>query len=198
MSGRWMGPARGPVAVCLGPGPWEGFAEGVGRLAYRTFLPGREIEADLAEAGLAEDLTVVGHGAGGAAAARLCAGRPEIVKRLILIAPEGMTERPEPPLAGRLRRLPVIGDRLAARVPRAAAALLEAEHRTIGQAGIPVVALWAGRDAVVPLRGLGQLALWNRAAKQEVVEGAGHDLLATDAGRVVEALRDVLREDWPA
>ncbi len=193
-----MGPARGPVAVCLGPGPWEGFAEGIGRLAYRTFLPGRAAEAELAEAGLLEDLTLVGHGEGGAEAARLCAARPEIVKRLILVAPEGMTERPEPPLAQRLRRLPLLGARLAARVPRGDSALLEAEHRAIGRLGIPVVALWGGRDAVVPLRGLGQLAAWNRAAKQEVVEGAGHDLLATDAPRVVEALRGVLREDWPA
>jgi pimeloyl-ACP methyl ester carboxylesterase len=193
-----MGPARGPVAVCLGPGPWEGFAEGIGRLAYRTFRPGRDIGRDLDEAGLSEDLTLVGHGAGAIEAARLAAARPEILKRLILIAPEGMTERPEPPLAARLRRLPLLGERLAARVPRRDAPLLGAEHRAIGEAGVPVIALWAGRDEVVPLRGLGQLALWNRAAKQEVVEGAGHDLLATHAQQVVAALRDVLREDWAA
>ena len=72
----------------------------------------------------------------------------------------------------------------------------ESEHRALGRAGIPVVAIWAEADTTVPIRGLGDLALWNRAAKQEMVAGAGHGLPHTHPRQVMEILRDVLREDW--
>jgi pimeloyl-ACP methyl ester carboxylesterase len=71
---------------------------------------------------------------------------------------------------------------------------LEAEHRRIGREGIPVVAIWGEDDDVVPLRSLGTLAAWNRAAKQEVIKGAGHGLPHTHASDVVTVLREVLRE----
>jgi len=70
----------------------------------------------------------------------------------------------------------------------------EAAHRQIGHDGIPVVALWGTQDAVVPLRALGVLAQWNRAARQEEVAGAGHALLRTHAAELADVLRDVLRE----
>ncbi len=72
----------------------------------------------------------------------------------------------------------------------------ESEHRALGRAGIPVVAIWAEADTTVPIRGLGDLALWNRAAKQEMIPGAGHGLPHTHPRQVMEILRDVLREDW--
>lgn len=71
---------------------------------------------------------------------------------------------------------------------------LEAEHRKIGHDDIPVVVIWGDQDDVVPLRSLGTLAAWNRAAKQEVVKGAGHGLPHTHATDVVVLLREVLRE----
>ncbi len=74
------------------------------------------------------------------------------------------------------------------------AARQEAAHRRIGHDGIPVVALWGTQDSVVPLRALGVLAQWNRAARQEEVVGAGHALPRTHAADVVAVLRDVLRE----
>ena len=70
--------------------------------------------------------------------------------------------------------------------------------RALAASGLPVIALWAAEDAAVPLRAVGSLALWNRQAKHEVIEGAGHDLLSTHADRVAGTLRDVLREDFPA
>lgn len=70
------------------------------------------------------------------------------------------------------------------------------EHRALGVQDIPVVAIWAQNDTVIPIAGLGTLAQWNRAARQEVIDGAGHGLVYTHASKVLAVLRDVLRESW--
>ena len=41
---------------------------------------------------------------------------------------------------------------------------------------------------------LGNLAQWNRAARQEVIAGAGHGMPFTHAAAVMAVLKDVLRE----
>ena len=74
-------------------------------------------------------------------------------------------------------------------------ATLEQEHRKIGRDGVPVVAIWGVQDNVVPLSAMGQLAQWNRAARQDEVAGAGHGLPFTHSAEVVEILRHVFRED---
>ena len=71
----------------------------------------------------------------------------------------------------------------------------EAEHRALGRTDIPVFAIWGDKDPVVPLSALGQLTAWNRAVRQEVVKGAGHDLPALHGVEVTTILRDILRED---
>lgn len=68
------------------------------------------------------------------------------------------------------------------------------EHQAISRDGIPVVAIWGGHDAVIPVSAMGQLAQWNRAARQEEVKGAGHGLPFTHSDDVCNILRDVLRE----
>ncbi|MEO1638056.1 MAG: alpha/beta fold hydrolase [Pseudomonadota bacterium] len=73
------------------------------------------------------------------------------------------------------------------------AEMQEKEHRQLGRQGIPVVAVWAGDDSVIPLRGVGLLGLWNRNARQEVVNGASHDLPYTHSDRVLAALKIALR-----
>ena len=70
----------------------------------------------------------------------------------------------------------------------------EDHHRAIGRADVPVVALWGDKDDIVPLSGLGNLALWNRAARQEVIAGVGHGMPFTHAPEVIAVLKDVLRE----
>lgn len=75
-------------------------------------------------------------------------------------------------------------------------ARLRDAHHAIGVEDIPVVAIWAENDTVVPLKGLGTLAQWNRAARQEVIAGAGHGMVHTHADEVLTVLRDVLRESW--
>jgi pimeloyl-ACP methyl ester carboxylesterase len=72
---------------------------------------------------------------------------------------------------------------------------LESEHRALGRADVPVYALWAEQDTDIPVRGLGQLAAWNRYARQEVIPGATHALPYTYAAEVLDRLRTMLRED---
>ena len=66
------------------------------------------------------------------------------------------------------------------------------EHRIIGRTDIPVFAVWGGDDQVIPVSALGRLAQWNRNAHQEVIEGAGHDVIQTHTAEVGAVLRKML------
>lgn len=70
----------------------------------------------------------------------------------------------------------------------------EQEHRQLGRQGIPVVAIWAGQDKIVPLSAIGRLAEWNRAAHQEVVDRADHAMPYTHGHQVTDALREALHD----
>ena len=76
------------------------------------------------------------------------------------------------------------------------AAPLEAEHRAIHAASVPVVAIWGRDDVVIPLSAMGQLAQWNRDVHQEVIDGAGHGLTYTHTDQILDVLRGIIRE-WP-
>lgn len=65
----------------------------------------------------------------------------------------------------------------------------EAEHRKLAREDVPVVAIWAEDDQVIPISALGVLAQWNRAARQEVVEGADHGLPYTHDDQLIDAIR---------
>ncbi|SEQ15801.1 alpha/beta fold hydrolase [Thalassovita taeanensis] len=65
---------------------------------------------------------------------------------------------------------------------------LEAEHRAIGAAGVPVLAVWGRDDSAIPIRAMGVLAQWNHAARHEVIDGAGHGLTYTHTDQVVDAI----------
>lgn len=69
---------------------------------------------------------------------------------------------------------------------------LEQEHRHIMGAGVPVLAIWGRDDEVIPITGLGKLAEWNRIARQEVIEEAGHALAYTHSDAVLYAMRDLM------
>ncbi|MHA6264068.1 alpha/beta fold hydrolase [Arenibacterium sp. CAU 1754] len=71
---------------------------------------------------------------------------------------------------------------------------LEAEHRAIHAAGVPVLAVWGREDTVIPLTALGQLTEWSRNARQEVVNGAGHGLVYTHTEHVLDAMKETLRD----
>lgn len=131
---EWLGPERGPVAVCIHglttPSfVWRGMAKGLALMGFRVLVydlygrgysdrvKGRQ-DADffdrqlidlLGHENVGENLTVLGYSMGGAVAAHFAARHPECVKQLILLAPAGMFQ-----LAGRkvaaTRDLPIIGD----------------------------------------------------------------------------------------
>ena len=103
--GRWLGPARGPVAVAMGEGPWDAFGAGLGALGYRVLVLEAAPEALLDHEGL-DEFTLVGQGRGAVAATALAADHPERVKRLILIAAEGIEAPPVPAPAADARAAP--------------------------------------------------------------------------------------------
>jgi pimeloyl-ACP methyl ester carboxylesterase len=70
----------------------------------------------------------------------------------------------------------------------------EDEHRLLGREGVPVVGIWGEKDQVIPLSSLGMLTQWNRSVRQEVVQGAGHQMPYTHSDEVVDVLADILRE----
>ena len=67
-------------------------------------------------------------------------------------------------------------------------------HRQLGRKGIPVVAIWAEADRIIPINAVGKLTEWNRNARQEIVEDADHGLPYTHGPRLIEALRQALRD----
>jgi pimeloyl-ACP methyl ester carboxylesterase len=71
----------------------------------------------------------------------------------------------------------------------------EDEHRTIGRADVPVVGIWAEKDEIIPLKSLGTITQWNRSIRQEVIEGARHDVGYANSKEVIDVLAAVLRED---
>ncbi len=70
----------------------------------------------------------------------------------------------------------------------------EEEHREISREGIQVLAIWARDDEVIPITGMGKLAQWNRVARHEVIEGAGHGLAYTHTDEVMHAMRDLMKD----
>lgn len=71
---------------------------------------------------------------------------------------------------------------------------LSEAHAEIGRMGIPVLAIWGREDDVIPIGGMGKLAEWNRKARHEVIEGAGHGLPHTHTAEVMHAMRDLMRD----
>ena len=71
---------------------------------------------------------------------------------------------------------------------------LEEDHRTLGREDVPVIAIWAEQDEVIPISALGTLAQWNRLVNQEVVAEASHGMPYTHCDEMMKALRTALRE----
>lgn len=131
---EWLGPERGPVAVCIHglttPSfVWRGMAKGLALMGFRVLvydLYGRgysetvmgrqdadffltQLDDLLLNQNVTDPVTVLGYSMGGAIATCFTAANPARVKQLILLAPAGMQE-----LAGRqltmARDIPIIGD----------------------------------------------------------------------------------------
>jgi pimeloyl-ACP methyl ester carboxylesterase len=65
---------------------------------------------------------------------------------------------------------------------------MEEAHRAVAGAGIPVLAIWAETDEVIPVAGRDTLAGWSPGALQEVVPEAGHALPYSHDSAVSELL----------
>ncbi len=112
---RWLGQARGPVAVCVHglttPSyVWGPIAKGLGRLGFRVLVydlygrgysdrPGgpqdaaffvTQLEELLEAQGIEDDITLLGYSMGGAIATAFAAHFPNRLRRLVLLAPAGM------------------------------------------------------------------------------------------------------------
>ncbi|OWU86705.1 hypothetical protein ATO6_01260 [Oceanicola sp. 22II-s10i] len=254
---RWLNDkVRGPVAVCVHglttPSfVWDGIADRLDQLGYRVLVydlygrglsdrPAapqtrdffvRQLSDLIAHEKIEGDITLIGYSMGGQIATCYAAEHPDMLRRLVLIAPAGVAR-----LGGTVNRvaagLPVLGDWLfrvvfpirhrkaatrlrddqgaPADVAAAQAAqldwrgfvpsvlsslrrmipeVLEDEHRRIGAAGVPVLAIWAERDESIPLSGMGLLANWNREAEQAQIPGASHWVTITHPQEVVTAFR---------
>ncbi|MEQ8902875.1 MAG: alpha/beta hydrolase [Roseovarius sp.] len=112
---RWMGAARGPVAVCVHglttPSfVWYGVAQGLGAMGFRVLiydLYGRgysdrpdgpqdsaffvtQLEELLEDQGIGGDITLLGYSMGGAISTAFAALYPERLRQIVLIAPAGL------------------------------------------------------------------------------------------------------------
>ena len=130
----WLGPERGPVAVCIhglstSSYVWRGVAKGLALLGFRVLIYdhyGRGLSDTvrgkqdgpffvqqltdlLAHEQIDEPLTILGYSMGGAVATHFTATYPSQVKQLILLAPAGMQS-----ITNRKLRIlldvPIIGD----------------------------------------------------------------------------------------
>lgn len=77
---------------------------------------------------------------------------------------------------------------------------LEGEHLALRNSALPVLAIWGAEDAVIPASAMGQLAVWNREVRHEVIEDAGHGLTYTHAEQILPLIQEFLPppdgDDW--
>ncbi|MCF6232356.1 MAG: alpha/beta hydrolase [Rhodobacteraceae bacterium] len=131
---EWLGPTRGPVAVCVHglttPSfVWRGLARGLARIGYRVLIydlygrgysdrvTGRQDQAFfqrqlndlLDDQNIEGDITLLGYSMGGAIATGFTAAHPDKVRQLILLASAGMGVGAKR-MTRFIARTPVIGD----------------------------------------------------------------------------------------
>ncbi len=131
---QWLGPERGPVAVCVHglstPSfVWGGMAKGLALMGFRVLvydLYGRgfsettrgrqtaeffvtQLDDLLEHESVTEPVTLLGYSMGGAIAAHFADAAPAMVKQLILLAPAGIQQLGGGKLAF-ARDTPLVGD----------------------------------------------------------------------------------------
>jgi pimeloyl-ACP methyl ester carboxylesterase len=71
---------------------------------------------------------------------------------------------------------------------------IEPLHRGLARAGTPVLAVWGGQDAVIPLSARDILQGWNPEVRHHVIDEAGHGLPYTHDAQVLAAILPFLKE----
>ena len=69
---------------------------------------------------------------------------------------------------------------------------LEDTHKALANAGLPMLAIWGGKDTVIPISGRDKLAAINPNARQVTLEEATHAFAYTHEAKVAEHLLDFL------
>ncbi len=72
---------------------------------------------------------------------------------------------------------------------------LAAEHASLAQQKVPVMAIWGAADDVIPLAAKDKLAEWNPNAEQRVIPNAGHGLTYTHCDEIDALLAPFLAKD---
>lgn len=70
---------------------------------------------------------------------------------------------------------------------------LEEEHKILSARGVRLLAIWGGKDDLIPKSTISLLAEWNHDAHQEVIEGAGHGLTYTHTEQVLTHMRGFMK-----
>jgi pimeloyl-ACP methyl ester carboxylesterase len=164
-----------------------------------------ELERWLAER-LERPSALVGHSLGGLLAARVAATRPELVERLVLIAPAGI------PVRGRLAHALPLAHALAQMGPRFAPVLVRDALRA-GPVGLwagaraavttdlrddlthlraRTLLVWGERDHLVPVSSADAWAAALPDARVELIAGAGHVPMVERPEELSRVLRDFL------
>jgi pimeloyl-ACP methyl ester carboxylesterase len=160
-------------------GPWsiDDFASDVARVVT-------------AEGGQA---IVVGVGLGAATALALALGHPGLVSGLVLSGVSPRSEEPEGQerwiraARGIRERLGEAGEGIA--LAAEAMGTRPDWRGALPQIESPAVVLAGGEDRAVPADTQRELSVWIRGARYELLEGAGHDVIADATGDVLEAVR---------
>lgn len=71
---------------------------------------------------------------------------------------------------------------------------MQEAHRKLGREDVPVFGFWAAEDQTIPLSAMGTLTQWNRAVRQEQIDGAGHAVPITHPEALADKIKMVLRE----
>jgi pimeloyl-ACP methyl ester carboxylesterase len=142
---------------------------------------------------------LVGHSLGALACLGLAARSPEIVERLVLIAPpvrtagRGLLAHALPVVGTMLRLPPAAAVTVAVDIARlsplallaAAGELLVADHADdLAAVRAPTLVLWGGRDTMVPAAGVAELARAIPGARVRLIAGAGHVPMLDRPGEV--------------
>ncbi|MBE1285125.1 MAG: alpha/beta fold hydrolase [Rhodobacteraceae bacterium] len=131
---RWIGPVRGPIAVCVHglttPSfVWGGLARGLSAMGFRVLVYDlygrgysdrpkgpqdrafflRQLEDLLDHQDVREDFTLIGYSMGGAIATAFAAAHPDRVRQVLLIAAAGLGTNPGR-LSQFIKSTPIFGD----------------------------------------------------------------------------------------
>jgi pimeloyl-ACP methyl ester carboxylesterase len=154
-----------------------------------------------------ERADLVGHSFGALACLGVAATEPELVRRLVLIAPPVRTASPRMagnalPVARTLLRLPpaaalaVLGGfavKSPASMLRAAGEILALDGDPgVAEVVVPTMVMWGSRDAIVPMGGADWLARTLPRAQVAVIPDAGHIPMLDRPDEVNAALRGFL------